>query len=411
MSTFAVENQRFLSSICDNPDDDDLRIVYADWLEDQDQSDRAEFIRAQVTLAQIRQPSDEWRDLRDRSLQLLQDHGDEWAANVLGNGVLEVRFHRGCIVEVMARARTFILRGDEWTSSHPIHSLTLTDVGKQAKNIASCEYLSNVTHLRLCDGRLSNDDLVAISQSPNLPRLRSISLCGAKKRLGYLPTEVTTIDERGLTDLADSSFSTQLASIEVLSMHNLRDWSFRDHIAHGRWARKRGNRHDRLFSRIDHTDQSHIWESCEQNPPPEDSILSAIYSPLFVRNLLITDYDVAINEWPDLALLFQFGGYAYWGASPTVLVTNTRREQLLHPDYARELSQPWEVYRSGCQQRFNRKPPVRLGAGHATGDPHTRSGSERPGVVRRHAAPATPCRRIGGRTAICQDPFLHRRSN
>lgn len=40
-----------LQNILDNPDDDLVRLVYADWLEEQGQGDRAEFIRVQVELA------------------------------------------------------------------------------------------------------------------------------------------------------------------------------------------------------------------------------------------------------------------------------------------------------------------------------------------------------------------------
>ena len=38
-------------AILDNPDDDDVRLIYADWLDDQGDSARAEFIRVQIELA------------------------------------------------------------------------------------------------------------------------------------------------------------------------------------------------------------------------------------------------------------------------------------------------------------------------------------------------------------------------
>jgi uncharacterized protein (TIGR02996 family) len=99
----------FLQDICDNPDDDTPRLVFADWLEDEGDPDRAEFIRAQVRLGEIRNtipPPDEgallphfrlsrcsgvWhcsgdsperRDLAFRCYNLLDAHEDEWLASL-----------------------------------------------------------------------------------------------------------------------------------------------------------------------------------------------------------------------------------------------------------------------------------------------------------------------------------------
>ncbi len=44
----------FIRSICADPDDDTPRLAYADWLEEQGQGERAEFIRVQCELAKCR---------------------------------------------------------------------------------------------------------------------------------------------------------------------------------------------------------------------------------------------------------------------------------------------------------------------------------------------------------------------
>jgi uncharacterized protein (TIGR02996 family) len=46
-----AEDAGFLKAILDNPDDDAVRLVYADWLEEQGNPDRAEFIRLQINFA------------------------------------------------------------------------------------------------------------------------------------------------------------------------------------------------------------------------------------------------------------------------------------------------------------------------------------------------------------------------
>ncbi len=45
--------QGFLESIKESPGDDGLRLIFADWLEDHGQSQRAEFLRLQVELAPL----------------------------------------------------------------------------------------------------------------------------------------------------------------------------------------------------------------------------------------------------------------------------------------------------------------------------------------------------------------------
>jgi uncharacterized protein (TIGR02996 family) len=45
------DHDAFLAAICENPDDDTPRLVFADWLEERDQPERAAFVRAQIELA------------------------------------------------------------------------------------------------------------------------------------------------------------------------------------------------------------------------------------------------------------------------------------------------------------------------------------------------------------------------
>jgi uncharacterized protein (TIGR02996 family) len=47
------QERGLLRMIAREPDEDAPRLVYADWLEDHDRGDRAEFIRAQVRLAEV----------------------------------------------------------------------------------------------------------------------------------------------------------------------------------------------------------------------------------------------------------------------------------------------------------------------------------------------------------------------
>src|SRR5262249_8029086 len=77
----------FLRAIIDDPASDMHRLVYADWLEERGDPERAEFIRVQCELAEWQGYSetctcagiDEYHSLRRRELELLHQHGPEWA--------------------------------------------------------------------------------------------------------------------------------------------------------------------------------------------------------------------------------------------------------------------------------------------------------------------------------------------
>ena len=74
------------------PDDDAPRLVYADWLDEHGQPERAEFIRVQCELARTDDPA-----LRRGEAELLTAHHDTFAGP-LAAPHLRFRFHRGFIV-------------------------------------------------------------------------------------------------------------------------------------------------------------------------------------------------------------------------------------------------------------------------------------------------------------------------
>ena len=78
-----------LAAIRAAPDDDAPRLVYADWLDEHGQPERAEFIRLQCELARANDPS-----LRRREAELLAAHHDAFAGPLLAPG-FRFRFERG----------------------------------------------------------------------------------------------------------------------------------------------------------------------------------------------------------------------------------------------------------------------------------------------------------------------------
>jgi uncharacterized protein (TIGR02996 family) len=97
----------FLRAIIDEPDDDTHRLVYADWLDDHGQPERAEFIRVQITLARLPGEDPQRDALEARERALLAEHREEWAAP-LRAWVAVDEFQRGFVEAVTARPEAFL---------------------------------------------------------------------------------------------------------------------------------------------------------------------------------------------------------------------------------------------------------------------------------------------------------------
>src|SRR4051812_4681582 len=92
-----------LAAVIAEPDDDTVRLAFADWLAENGDEARAEFIRVQVRLAQLPAWDREAKLLRFRERLLLIRHGEEWRAQLPKlAGIAWGKFERGFIAEVVA---------------------------------------------------------------------------------------------------------------------------------------------------------------------------------------------------------------------------------------------------------------------------------------------------------------------
>src|SRR5579884_2831930 len=110
----------FLEDILANPDDDGPRLIYADWLEENGQPERAEFIRVQIALASGRSGA----GLEAREQELLGKYGADWAKPLRGL-VQQWSFQRGFVADVRVEFRTFRSRADQIFHRAPVQHLRL----------------------------------------------------------------------------------------------------------------------------------------------------------------------------------------------------------------------------------------------------------------------------------------------
>jgi uncharacterized protein (TIGR02996 family) len=90
--------QAFLEDILAHPDDDAPRLIFADWLEEEGDSDRAEFIRVQVDRVRLPQWDARQVRLRLRESTLLKAHGQKWKQELPAIvGITWDEFRRGFV--------------------------------------------------------------------------------------------------------------------------------------------------------------------------------------------------------------------------------------------------------------------------------------------------------------------------
>src|SRR5262245_8986058 len=77
----------FLRTILADPDDDAVRLVFADWLGEHGQPERAEFIRLQIERTQRPRNDPQRRQPGERELALLAAHGKRWLEPLRAAGV------------------------------------------------------------------------------------------------------------------------------------------------------------------------------------------------------------------------------------------------------------------------------------------------------------------------------------
>ncbi|MFO0850461.1 MAG: TIGR02996 domain-containing protein [Gemmataceae bacterium] len=176
----------FLERIREVPDDDAPRLIFADWLDEIGDPDRAEFVRVQVALARLARFDQARTGLVRRERQLLDRHADRWAAHFQGKATGPV-FRRGLVDEIKVSARQFVAFGADLFAADPVRHVHLLDLGDCPAALASpllarltglTVYAQRLGERSVCEGLLAR----AVAEAGHLSNLRRLHL--GRNRLG-----------------------------------------------------------------------------------------------------------------------------------------------------------------------------------------------------------------------------------
>jgi uncharacterized protein (TIGR02996 family) len=233
------DEQALLAAIVENPDDDLPRLIYADFIQEQGQSDRAEFIRLQCQLAQLNEDDPNREKLENREQRLLKRHQESWLKPFEGC-CTKSKFSRGFVEEMTLSSSQFLFYHKWIFSRTPLRGCRFhkNPVPASMRELARCPaleklsslvvawfigedgwrdllrspYLPKVNKLWSIESGLDGTGLRGIASSPKMAELRSITLHN---------------DEAGIEGIRSIVYSPTIAKLEHLHLHNsvsLRDF-------------------------------------------------------------------------------------------------------------------------------------------------------------------------------------------
>lgn len=186
-----TDEQALLAAIAADPDDDTVRLAYADLLDERGGElnvARAELIRVQCERATRRGDRERRTLLLKRSMQLIQRYGREWFVRdwpeAGEQAVTGYTFERGFVDNVSLNRRD--LRDADVTritETRPLlalvrtWSLTMNRIGDDGLGaIASCPRAARLRHLALLGNPFTVRGLEALAASPHLDSLAELAI-------------------------------------------------------------------------------------------------------------------------------------------------------------------------------------------------------------------------------------------
>lgn len=171
--------QAFLDTIVANIDDDSPRLVYADWLDEQGDCERAEFIRVQVDRARLPAWDAAQVRLRLREQALLRLHGEKWLAELPAiKGARWEGFRRGIVAEVSftsfeaMRANVHACR-----AAAPVEAVTVR-WPRRREGRRTLPRVAELRELSLTGRATVEEEIAWLAESPQLATLRSLTARG-----------------------------------------------------------------------------------------------------------------------------------------------------------------------------------------------------------------------------------------
>jgi uncharacterized protein (TIGR02996 family) len=227
------DEEGLLAAIWEHPHDDTPRLVYADWLDEHDQHERARFIRLQCEIARLAPDDPRLSELRRREGGLWTAHRKVYREG-LPERLRQFPFHRGFVAPPPQALTGHQLANTFWDllPHAPLWDLSLRAAAPDdLTRLFADERMARLAALRL-DGGTGRGLFRPLAESPharNLVRLRWAysfagpddvePLCrpGAAPHLAELWLDTAKLGDAGAERLAASPVSPRLRALSLWS--------------------------------------------------------------------------------------------------------------------------------------------------------------------------------------------------
>jgi uncharacterized protein (TIGR02996 family) len=237
--------QALLRALIDEPDDDALRLIYADCLDEDGETEadraRAAFIRLQCEAFRLDEYDPHRLDLEGRAEPLLATHHEAWLAGLdrWSINYHPSNFERGFPCMISVQVRDILDRGHELWTFAPFNRLDIWDHHDswdgRFPEFARCAHLSRFRELNLGGAPASAEELRPLLESPRVagltrlgfypwvdqPWLSALIVSPLARTLSSLG--LATFDPTG--DLRRLTDSGLLGRLDNLSFHGRRPWT------------------------------------------------------------------------------------------------------------------------------------------------------------------------------------------
>lgn len=208
-------NPDLLSAVLAAPDDDAPRLIIADWLDENGDDARAEFIRLQIDIANHpplpgRTPNTAGMTRLAREQVLLHKHGEKWRAPFcqkgapLQNRTSHGQFVRGFIETVWMTTTIFLKRGPALFDCLPLRELRITRAAEgELQSLFHFEATARLKTLDLSGRQIGDRGAALLFDADLLASIQKLRLCNCG--IGDLGAEV----------IANCRFNWPLVELDV----------------------------------------------------------------------------------------------------------------------------------------------------------------------------------------------------
>ncbi|HYT88381.1 MAG TPA: TIGR02996 domain-containing protein [Gemmataceae bacterium] len=170
-----TQGDALLEAIRDEPDDEGLRLVYADWLEENGDPARSELIRVQCALEHLSAQAPERYSLQTRERELLRRHEKVWLGP-LRAGLKWWRFRRGLLEEVSLTVERFLVHAHALLLLGPVCRVNFRGGATHNNRLPDCPRLAQLRAVDLSCNFVNDAAAVALAESRYLGGLRELRL-------------------------------------------------------------------------------------------------------------------------------------------------------------------------------------------------------------------------------------------